>query len=348
MTEHNTDTDTATDSAQLAALEDRISSLESQLNDDGSFDPRAWLAQLPQATRRQVITAALSAVGIGAATQAAMAQTTQKNIACQWLGNQDAQGYNLTGLGTLEFADGTSMSSAATGGGALSDSGSDNTDGGDQYNLPQAEDSIDLQLSGDIENAASVTTDQLTNGVAGSNNTVTRLFGEHIQTNNPSSTSETAFTSGINSDYNQYAITFSLIPGTNNKVPTLQVSTDGGSSWVSGASAYKWVFRNERSNNSGGRSNGDGDSSIQLSAGVRSGSGEFVRATVWLTEPADSTLKTLIEARTTNWDDSGNIETAYVGGGHDSAAAVDGVRLQISEGNANIDSGTATLLGVMV
>lgn len=43
----------------------------------------------------------------------------------------------------------------------LTDSGSDNADGGNQYQLPQAEDSIDLQGSGDIENAASVTTDDL-------------------------------------------------------------------------------------------------------------------------------------------------------------------------------------------
>lgn len=43
-------------------------------------------------------------------------------------------------------------------GGALTDAGTDNADGGDQYVLPQAADSVDLQDSGEVENAENVDT----------------------------------------------------------------------------------------------------------------------------------------------------------------------------------------------
>jgi hypothetical protein len=50
------------------------------------------------------------------------------------------------------------LSNIGSGGGALTDSGTDNADGGDQYVLPAAADSVDLQSDGEVENAENVDT----------------------------------------------------------------------------------------------------------------------------------------------------------------------------------------------
>jgi len=119
---------------------------------------------------------------------------------CEWLGDQSAEGYSLANLdelgvnealvrqclgapvyasdsdapnGTVFFnsssselkykdANGNVFSNAGGGGGALSDSGTD-TDGGDDYQLPNSADNIDLQGDGAIQDADSVETDKLFN-----------------------------------------------------------------------------------------------------------------------------------------------------------------------------------------
>lgn len=161
---------------QLEQLHERIDQLEAQQQAQQSFDPREWLDSLPKWSRRRVIQAALSAVGIAAATQPALAQTTKEEIACHWLGHQDAGGYDLLNIGNIEgdpdetteitsvdkvaFEDGTEQTTAASGG-ALSDLGTD-TDGGDDYGFPNAADNLDLQSDGEIRNAEKITTDQAT------------------------------------------------------------------------------------------------------------------------------------------------------------------------------------------
>lgn len=159
---------------RVAQLHERIDDLERQQAASQSFDPREWLDAMPAMTRRKVIGAALASVGIAASTQTAMAQSTKEDIACYWLGNQDAGGYTLYDLGGLQFGDGSVIESltganlsvnangeleAASGGGALSDDGSD-TDGGNDYVLPQAADNIDLQSDGEIQNAQAVSTEK--------------------------------------------------------------------------------------------------------------------------------------------------------------------------------------------
>jgi len=59
---------------------------------------------------------------------------------------------------TVHNSTNTGGSSDGGGGGisVLSDSGSDNSDGGNQYQLPNAEDSLDFQSAGDIRNLASL------------------------------------------------------------------------------------------------------------------------------------------------------------------------------------------------
>lgn len=98
----STDNDDVPSRRELA---ERIHALEAQQQPQS---PREFIDSLPTATRRGVITAALGALGISAATGEAMAQSTKENIACHWLGNQDAGGYDLYNVGDIFWEDGSS------------------------------------------------------------------------------------------------------------------------------------------------------------------------------------------------------------------------------------------------
>lgn len=75
------------------------------------------VSQMPKPERRQFLGALIGAVGLSAISDTVAAQSTDPGAACTWLGDQDATGYGLYNLGELQFADGSTMDSAASGGG---------------------------------------------------------------------------------------------------------------------------------------------------------------------------------------------------------------------------------------
>ena len=131
-------------------------------------------SQTRKTTRRGLMTAGAGVLSWLAVGQAA-GQTNLPRSACEWAGNTDANGYDLLNLNALEGtgitggerltniagtnltidADGNLNASGGSSAGALTDSGTD-TDGGDDYVLPNAADNIDLQGDGAIQNADTI------------------------------------------------------------------------------------------------------------------------------------------------------------------------------------------------
>lgn len=138
---------------RIEALERENQELRDQINNQNNNE---------HLVGRRGLLASLGLLLLPAAAARSASADQAAEYACVWLGNQDANGFQLDDLDEINFSDGTTLGSAsAVGSGALSDSGNNNPDGGDQYVLPNVEDSIDLQGSGDLENAASIDTDEV-------------------------------------------------------------------------------------------------------------------------------------------------------------------------------------------
>jgi hypothetical protein len=147
-----------------------------------------------------------------------------------------------------------------------------------------------------------------------------------------------------------------IIPVTDAVYLDLLTSSDGGSSYDTGSSDYRWVFNSSSVNVSDGGVAGDAgfdDSAIRLTGNtsgaanqIGSASGEYgLSGQIWLYDPA-STKGTQM-----TWDltyDSSTpesmIQICKGGATRDSAADVDGIRLAFSSGN--LETGQINVYGV--
>ena len=161
----------------------------------------------------------------------------------------------------------------------------------------------------------------------------------------------TAFDSG---SYDAYMFIFmGVVPATDNVHLWLRTSTDGGSTYESGASDYDWEVRRSSENSDSGAAddNSFSDSKIALTgdaAGtgntIGSAAGEGgVSGTILLYGPhlakqAHLTWNLAYEGANT----AGN--GAFGWGNRETSADVDGLRILFSSGN--LESGTITVLGV--
>lgn len=168
-------------------LAERVRELEAHVNTDRA-----------PVSRRGALAALLGAGGLAAASQPGAAQSDDRGTACTWLGDQNAAGYDLFSLshnfmGTVsdtpgddEYASGEvavyvknddnlyirpnggseQQVSGTNGSGPWSDLGSD-TDGGNDYGLPNAADNIDLQGDGRVANADLISTGEGLNSSIG-------------------------------------------------------------------------------------------------------------------------------------------------------------------------------------
>lgn len=182
--------DDADDLPTRAELLERIEALEqNQWQPPTPQDMAQRLSEL--GVGRRTVMAAIAAGSLPTLfAQVASAQTGgDRGAACEWLGDQNAAGYDLFGLRTTfmgtrsstpsddDYAgdevalyfktddnlykrpNGGSESQVGGGGGSSvwSDLGTD-TDGGDNYGLPNAADNVDLQGDGRVQNADLVST----------------------------------------------------------------------------------------------------------------------------------------------------------------------------------------------
>lgn len=153
-----------------AELMERIERLEAQVEDQDHdhYEPE----ESEMISRRDAIKTGglLAALGIIPGIVAGDQQLQTKEF-CEWEFNIDAQDNwiknlrqieggvtgdsvlsNIAGQNLSIDSDGNLNASSGNSAGALTDSGSDNSAGGDQYVLPQATDSIDLEGQGGIQN----------------------------------------------------------------------------------------------------------------------------------------------------------------------------------------------------
>ena len=166
-----------------------------------------------------------------------------------------------------------------------------------------------------------------------------------------------SFTSFDASAYDAYVfMLINVIPVTDGVYLDMLTSSDGGSSYDTGASDYNWVFNSSGVNVSDGGVKGDidpDDAKISLTGNssgdankIGSGTGEHgVGGNIWLFDPA-STKNTQL-----TWDlmyqsttPESVVQIAKGGAVRDSAADVDAIRLSFSSGN--MESGQINVYGV--
>jgi hypothetical protein len=163
-----------------------------------------------------------------------------------------------------------------------------------------------------------------------------------ISSQTASSSSSIDFT-GLSTSYRDFILEISnLVPATDTADLYMRTSTDNGSTYDSGASAYQW---SRMSVSSGGTTSGagsTGDSKIVLATNTGNSTRECVSGTITIHNP-QGTTGTHITWENTIYSATPTFFTTRGGAFRDASADVDAIRIIMSSGN--ISSGTFTLYG---
>jgi len=141
--------------------------------------------------------------------------------------------------------------------------------------------------------------------------------------------------------YTAYLVRFANVAPLSSSVPYLRTSTDGGTTFDSGASDYRWTYWGASSAATQADDVG-GDTEIELGPSV------YFSAANWFGElviyPANGTNKTVIYGTSCYQNSSNLIQGVTVAGRRESSTAVDAIRFLQSTGN--IFSGDFHLYGI--
>jgi len=164
------------------------------------------------------------------------------------------------------------------------------------------------------------------------------------------STSASIDFTGLTSSYFLYIIRYSnLQPATDATTLILRTSTDGGSSYDSGASDYSWsLFQaNESGSESGSADTADSSITVLGVAGgsdeMGSGANEMGCGNIYIFNPSAAKYS-FVFCQGTYFNEATQLITNYSGGYRISAADVDAVQLLMDAGNISI--GDFVLYGV--
>ena len=154
------------------------------------------------------------------------------------------------------------------------------------------------------------------------------------------------FATGIDGTYDEYVVKyFDVRPATDSVAFYIRVSTDGGSSWVSGAGTYQYA---NQGNYAGGANTTDSSTSAtQIQISQRSfgnATSEIATGEIHLMSPSTSE-QTIIHGLESHKDQTGAITTSNFAGIHLSTTAVNGIQVLFSSGD--ITSGVFHLYGVV-
>jgi hypothetical protein len=163
-----------------------------------------------------------------------------------------------------------------------------------------------------------------------------------------SSSASLNFTTCISATYDEYRFEFvNVVPATNAVEMYMQVSTDGGSSWVAGTSYTSWWW----GFSTGGATQGGGTSRGALRMGEttawHNSSLYGVVGYVNLYSPASTALHKQIEGKVSGKYNNAGSPASYgsiFGGTYDNTTAVNAVRFLFASGN--IASGTIRCYGL--
>jgi hypothetical protein len=192
--------------------------------------------------------------------------------------------------------------------------------------------------SGDIEEISVVAPLSFSGGQLGSTAGIVK-----ISTQTASASADVRFTSGIDSTYRAYRFEVEvLVPATDNVSVSMQVSTDGGSTWKT-TSYLSGIW----SVTSGGASGAATSTTGVILSGLMSNQATLGGLSGFLTlvNPSNASNKNIF-GQTIATRQAGAIEINAVGGQWTgSQAAVDAVRFIASSGN--LASGKVTMFGVL-
>ena len=172
-----------------------------------------------------------------------------------------------------------------------------------------------------------------------------------ISTQTFSNVASVAFTSGIDSTYNEYMFVFSEIhPDTDNNIWWFQASTDGGSTYGVTCTTTLFAAVHDEDGDPYGLAYAAGDdranstSYIYLAAGgVGGAADECLAGTLNLFNLSSTTYVKNFYARTNNYYVSNYSKDTYVGGYFDTTSAINAFQFQMG-GGGTVD-GTISLYG---
>lgn len=171
------------------------------------------------------------------------------------------------------------------------------------------------------------------------------MEGTLLQTQLVSGASFVDFVTGFSSRYDQYVLRYSeMAPGTDGSDLWLRFSTDGGSTFASGASDYAHTrYGNTDAGAAGGFGGAVNDSKMQLSLGNASAATAFAHGEILLAGFNSTTRHKGATSRTTYARSGQTIADFSVGGLYKNTAVVNGTRLLMSSGTI---SGVFSLYGI--
>jgi hypothetical protein len=148
------------------------------------------------------------------------------------------------------------------------------------------------------------------------------------------------------SDFDEYVVEFiNIQPATNAVGLQVRMSTNGGSSWASGASDYRWSFMAYGSGGPG-NTNSTGATSVSLIgfANISNNALNTTSGYIRVFNPLSTTSYKMLQSHQAYWDSTPTLVTGEVVGAYQSATAVNAIQLFASSGN--IASGAARIYGV--
>ena len=172
-----------------------------------------------------------------------------------------------------------------------------------------------------------------------------------ISTQTASSSATINFTSGLDSTYKEYIITFiDVHPATDNAEFTFQASKDGGSNYnvtVNASFFESYNLENATSQGLAYNSNFDAAQStsyVNLIANVGNNDDQCCSGTFHLFDPSNTTFHKHFHCVSNNSQGLDRTYNTFVGGYFNDTDNIDAISFKFSSGN--IDSGTFKLYGV--
>ena len=167
-----------------------------------------------------------------------------------------------------------------------------------------------------------------------------------------SGTSAVNFTSGINSDFNEYMLIYTNVHPSQDGdgKAAFQVTTDGSNFNVTITSTVHYMFSNHGLDSLGvtqhtGSDQAQGTSYQPLNAGgVGADNDQACAGWIRLFNPASTTFDKSFLARDANYQDSDYINDGFCAGYFNTTSAITGISFAMTSGN--VDSGKFQLFGV--
>ncbi len=198
--------------------------------------------------------------------------------------------------------------------------------------------------AGDILTFDGVSYVRLPKGTAGQilkmNSTATSLEWadspvELVSYSEPSNAASVELTTGFSANFDVYEIYYELVPATDGGNLHVLFSTDGGASYKTGASDYRYTTWGKQDNSLAPQAFSTSSPFVLLHASntVGNATGRGISGSLRLVRPLSTAMKTFVTFETSLFDPSGNSYHQHGNGSYNTNAAVNALKLVFSSGN---------------